>query len=668
MNKKVIVLSIFVWLTGWLFATQTTYTFTKKDWSSKVGTVVTNKITDGWVSDKDAAADNGGGYTDANGLLYGAGVQVSKSYSGAGATSVVSFEKVRKIVVNYCSNNKDGAGYMVFGVGNVKDSIQITKPSSNGNYNRDVELSFEGEPSGKIQFSMKNTSGSFYINTITIKASNGSPNIAGLTADVFQLVTDVSQLQNGDEVMIGVSGNSHNYIMGLYDEWNSRNNIYAVKGSYSADRQTVNENADAVYTLLIGEKEGGGNYYALMDATDYYLVASGGNPNSGNNNYLTVWDTIYSSNYGWYGTWDITIAANGEASIVNLGKSRSGKLQFNMNGGTPIFACYSEWSMVMPALYRRVTIDDPTAPYLTASLCNFGTVLIQDASVNGQKTIEVNAINLTEEIQASLVNGSVFSLDKTELDRDGELLTVSYSATAVGDYRDTIVFKNSQIELRVSVLLNVDRELTIAEATTLSDLTVCYLNPVVITKKYDKYVFVRDDTGSMLLFDSGNLYAKDRKNGDVLTGVVGKYKNYYGNPDLNLTAQFNYKAGDAALPDVQTTMPDSADVCRYLRFEKVQYNSQKNLVVNGEVLPIYDLFNYQSQGVIQSGIDYTIEGIVYYYNEVVFCPTSIEIYVPTGLAETYADTDERSVEKRIVNGEVIIFDGETEYDVQGRER
>ena len=46
--------------------------------------------------------------------------------------------------------------------------------------------------------------------------------------------------------------------------------------------------------------------------------------------------------------------------------------------------------------------------------------------------------------------------------------------------------------------------------------------------------------------------------------------------------------------------------------------------MGGKTLPIYDLFNYQSKTEVHEGTDYNVEGLVYYYNEVVFCPSKIE--------------------------------------------
>ena len=650
-----------------LYATQTTYTFYNAQWAAKIGTYAVSG-SDGWVCDIAGAGYAEGRYTP-QGYMY-AGVQVTNKddFKNAGATSVLSFTEVRRIVFNYCTNNSKGQGTIYVKVGNSEEqSLSIERPEKDkGSICRDIELVFPTPQTGKISFRTNCTENSIYINSITIKAKDGSPNITGLTADAFELVTNTDQLRDSDEIIFGVSGTQHNYIMGLYDEWNSRNNIYALKGVYSPNRQTVNENPDAVYTLRIGQSDEG-DYYTFADIDGYFLVASGGNPNHSTNNYLTIWDTIYSRNYGYYGAWKMNINEDGSAEIENLGVSRSNKIQFNINGNTPIFACYADWTQTKPALYRRVVIEDPTEPYIKVPICNFGTVLLDDTQAQGQTTIEVNAVNLTEDMTAQLAVGKVFSLDRSTLDRDGDKLTISYSVDATGVYHDTLIITSGTTQVKASVLLSVQRRLTVREACALPDLTQCYLQPVVITKKYDKYIFVRDETGSMLLFDSGNLYGKDCANGDILTGVTGLYKNYYGNPDINLTAAFSKRKGDEARPELFDHAPDSADVCKYVRFENVGYSDEGQLLIDGKKLTIYDMFKVvdssrskiagstsQIAGSSSEGAGFNIEGIVYYYNRVVFCPTKIEYpSEPSDLGS------QLSAELSIVEGVVLNPSGET---------
>ncbi|MBR1786115.1 MAG: hypothetical protein IJ756_03005, partial [Paludibacteraceae bacterium] len=155
-----------------LNAAQTTYTFTSASWASVVGTIQTDGKTDGWLSVKDGAG-NSNGYTDAQNRLYSAGVQVSKSLAGAGATSVFSFENVRQITVNYCTNTSKGKGTITVAVGgNEAISQDVTVVKGEGQYNRDMVFELPEPQSGKITFTANPTDGSIYVRSITIRASN----------------------------------------------------------------------------------------------------------------------------------------------------------------------------------------------------------------------------------------------------------------------------------------------------------------------------------------------------------------------------------------------------------------------------------------------------------------------------------------------------------------
>ena len=618
-------------------ATLTTYTFVGADWSSKVGTVAVGS-TDGWVANVVAADYSAGRNTPQGPTGWGVKVTSNAAYKNAGATSVLAFEDIRRLTFNYCTNTSAGKGTLYVQIGDAEPiATTIDRPEKGkGDLNRDLEIDMQGKVlTGKIRFWIDCTENSIYINTITIRAKTGSPNIAGLTSEMFRLVTDVNQLEDSDEVIIGVAGTQHNYIMGLYDEYNSRNNIYALRATYSSDRQSVNPQEDAVYLLRKGQSDAG-DYFTFADLDGYVLVASGGNPNHSENNYLTIWDTIYSAQYGYYGAWTIAVEPTGEAAIVNLGKSRSGKLQFNLNGNTPIFSCYKDFSQTMPAIYRKVTVTDPTEPYISLSSGNMGSFLLESEPLVGEFMVQVNTVNLTEDLSVALADGETFALGATVVDRDGDVLRLSYSFSEPGEYRDTLTLSNSEVSASLVLIAHVDRRLTISEAVQLSDLKSCYLQEVVVTKKYDKYIFVQDATGSMLLFDSGNLYGKGCKRGDVLSGVAGRYKNYYGNPEIALSQAFSSRAGQAPEPRILTAVPDSADVCEYVRFEEVVYDDETNIVIGGQKLPVYDLFNYQSKASVVAGRLYNIEGLVYYYNRVVFCPAVIEPADDTAVSNTTA--------------------------------
>ena len=118
------------------YAGITTYTFTSIDWKSQVGATKCDGKTDGWVCDKEAHSYSDG-YTDAQGRPYSRGVSVKTSTSGAGATSVVTFEGVRSVDINFCQNTSKGKGSIFVQIGNnTPYELIINRPPKGvGQYN-----------------------------------------------------------------------------------------------------------------------------------------------------------------------------------------------------------------------------------------------------------------------------------------------------------------------------------------------------------------------------------------------------------------------------------------------------------------------------------------------------------------------------------------------------
>ena len=612
-----------------LLAGVTTYTFTSVKWASKVGATVCDGVTDGWICDKEASSYDGGSvYPD--GTQHRAGVSVKTGTSGAGATSVLEFEEVRRITFNFCQNSSDGRGAIYVQVGdNAPDSIKIYKPASGtGDLNRDSIINFSTPQSGKIKFWVNCTKNAININSISIRSSSGGSSV--FTMDTYQLVTDIAQLEDSDQVIFGVHKDGVNYIMGYFDEYESSNNIHAIKGHYSPDRSQVDPDDRAIYTLWITELNGQ-TAYIFQDEIRYeeaYLVASGGQTK----NRLAIWNNVYDEKtYGNYGYWDIQIENGGEAVITNLGNSKAKIIQYNANNNPTLFACYADRSQTPVCLYRRVeAMGDIEA--IVAPFVNFGTTI----DLTGSRTIEVNANRLTQEISATLQKGEVFSLSSALLDRDGDNLTISYNAPEAGHYIDTLILRSGETETRVAVLLNRINPMTISEAVVQEDYTSVYLKPLVVTKKFNNYVYVRDETGSMLLFDrgdgeSGKRYAADTKKGDVLSGVTGRTLNYFGVPEVSLTAQFKTDRNEEVLPEEAGATIDSADVCRYMKLEPVVVKSWTELEYKGRTYAYENKFDLSN---ITKDVETTITCIVSYDHDVVtLYIVSQDIYNPEGIED-----------------------------------
>ena len=332
------------------YAETTIYTFTSKDWKSAINATVCDGKNDGWVCDIEAY-DYQAGYEDAQNRVYGRGVSVKTGTSGAGATSIVTFEEVRSVDINFCQNASKGKGSIFVQIGeNTPHELIINRPpKSMGQYNRDTTIQISVAETGKIRFWINCSENAININTISIHSASE------FDREVYKLVTDVKQLQDLDQIIIGVHDTEINHIMGYFDESISQNNIHAIGGKYSEDRTYVAADDDAIYTLHLTELDGKAAFY-IEDNIRYegaYLVASGGQTK----NKLALWDKLYDSGtYGNYGYWDISVDSTGKATIMNLGNSLGKYLQYNVGNHPALFACYAEPNKIPICIYR-LTIE-----------------------------------------------------------------------------------------------------------------------------------------------------------------------------------------------------------------------------------------------------------------------------------------------------------------------
>jgi hypothetical protein len=533
-------------------------------------------------------------------------------------------------------------------------------PKSQGQYNRDTTLQISIPETGKIRFWVTCTENAININTLSIRSSNGGS--SPFTTDTYQLVTAVEQLQDNDQIIIGVHHPEVSKIMGYFDESVSQNNIHAIPGKYSVDRMQVAPNDEAIYTLHRAELNGNIAFY-IEDSIRYggaYLVASGGKTK----NRLALWDKLYDDNtYGNYGYWNITIANDGEATIQNLGNSVGKYLQYNASNNPSLFACYADLSQTPVCIYRRVeALGDTMA--IVASMTNFGVVLLDGNTATGSQTLKVNANRLSEDITVSLKQGNVFRLSAKSLDRDGGYLDISYEVAEGGDYIDTLVLQSGEIRCETLVMLRAVAPMTIEQAAQSADFEVVYLDSVVVTKKFDSYIFIRDNTGSMLIYDTGNgegkRYGAGLKSGNVLRQVVGRFRNYYGVPEIAPTQAWSVESEIVVCsPEVISTL-DSTHVCHYVRITDAEI-TEDNLLSNAAITPVLveDRFNIG----LQVGYFVSVDAIVMMvWNELQLWCVAQET-VPSDVQDVEAQHTD--VTKFIRNGQLYIRYASGVYNMMG---
>lgn len=129
---------------------ETSYVFSSKNWECSDVENQWNSVNPGYQ------------------LKVGRGVQVSEKTSGAGCVTVNQIDKVTKVVVTYCTNQKSGAGKINVGVGETSSTpFNVESPVADGEVLKEAEFEFNSV-SGNVSLTVETTTNSLFIYGITI--------------------------------------------------------------------------------------------------------------------------------------------------------------------------------------------------------------------------------------------------------------------------------------------------------------------------------------------------------------------------------------------------------------------------------------------------------------------------------------------------------------------
>ena len=157
--------------------------------------------------------------------------------------------------------------------------------------------------------------------------------------DKFELVTDVTKLVAGAEILISYVDDDGATVMGEQKS-NNRSGVAAVVN----EDGTITPNSEAQVIVLEGNSENG--WY--FNVGTGYLYAS-----SSTGNQLKTETTIDDN-----GNAKATISIeDGDVTIQFQGNNTRNTMRFNPNNGSPLFACYASNSTTgfLPQIYRKVT-------------------------------------------------------------------------------------------------------------------------------------------------------------------------------------------------------------------------------------------------------------------------------------------------------------------------
>lgn len=250
---------------------------------------------------------------------------------------------------------------------------------------------------------------------------------------VYQLVTDANQLAAGMKLVIGCS--SQQTVAGLLNG-----------GKFLASVDAVIEDGE-VEILSAYEFELGGT------AGAWTLTNSEGTIKAKANKSLSLTEGT--------ATWNITIAANGNATIAST-TSTYGSIQYNASA--PRFLNYA--SAQTPV---QIYTADMTAPRINVSpaVVDFGAILFDEAK-EGSMTITVDTANVVEgTLSNTQPKTSYYTIEKNEL-----TYTIKYAfpaGTAFGTYKDTIVFSGTNSEGKIkTVQVPISAKLVDPAGTTIN--------------------------------------------------------------------------------------------------------------------------------------------------------------------------------------------------------
>ena len=262
------------------------------------------------------------GSVDANkGLQFG---KSTEAHTALTFTSADRFGDVTKIVINTSGASNTNAKLTVtVGGAQIGETVSLTSTAAEYEFISATPLS------GVIVLSYTQTSEkAIYLKTMAVnpvaveEPEPEEPETPSTGGYVYKLVTDLSQLKVGDEIVIVAAGNN-NYALSTTQNGNNRGRAAVTK---SGDTVTFGSDVQVI-TLENGTSSG----TFAFNVGNGYLNAAGG---TGSNNYLRTNTSLILS-----ASWNITISASGIATIKTADTTVArGWMRYNSSGS--IFSCY----------------------------------------------------------------------------------------------------------------------------------------------------------------------------------------------------------------------------------------------------------------------------------------------------------------------------------------
>ena len=332
------------------------------------------------------------------------------------------------------------------------------------------------------------------------KYVNNNVYAKNLNTYYYKKVTNVSELENGDAVLI--ANEESRYVMSTIQNTNNRG-VYLISPSHIGDGiidTSVEENNDNIQRLILVKEEG--NWYFFTGAGYLYAASS-------SNNYLKTEEEKNDNAKA-----SITIGDDKDALIQFLGNNSRNILQYN--SGSNIFSCYGSASQKPIQLYVEIEKPSVTAP----------TFSVEEGIYDADQTVEISCeaegatiyytLDGSEPTNASTEYTSVITITET---------TTIKAVAYVGEEKSNVS----------SVTITINKPATAANIAAFKEFESGTANIILtLTNAQVLYVsgkdmYVQDASGAINFYDLGLAFEA----GDVISGTIkGTYTYYNGMPEL----------------------------------------------------------------------------------------------------------------------------------------